>query len=136
MVYPSTRLGRKLGIKLSGDNAELNLLVTVPDNKYAVVWKLWVSLDVASETDLENLPATANIKVSIGASVWHVSVHPLVEHTSGTPQNFRWVDLGPWAFDFGEDGFYSGVNGNNITVTVDAMGTGVKSRARIIYHGD
>ena len=113
----------------------LSSVVTVPAANYGVVYRLWVSCDVGSEADLENLVATATVAVSIGSLAWGLEIHPFVEHTDAGPDVHRHVDLGPWSFDYGE-GLYSGVVGQDITIVVDALGTGIVSRVNYLYSGD
>lgn len=135
-LFPSTGIAKKFKRALSADDTALSSTITVSASDYGVVYGLWVSLDVASETDLGNLPAVLTISITIGPLVFDPFVHPLIEHTSATPQNFRTVDLGPWSFDFKADGFYSGVKGQDIVVAVGAAGTGIKTLAHYLYSGD
>lgn len=136
MVFPSKRLARKFVRIIGSDDSATTTTIMVPSKKFGIIYKLDVSVDVQNESDLENLKAISTISCVIGATVWSVHVHPLIEHTSGTPQNFRTVDLGPWKFEWGDAGFYSGVAGEDVVVTVGAMGTNIKSRFCLAYHGD
>lgn len=113
---------------LSGDDTALSATISVAANRFGVIYDMYVFLDVASETDLENLPAILLASVTIGDKVFPIILHPLVEHTSGTPTNFRNVRIGPWRFEFGPDGFYSGVPGDDIVIAFGAAGTGIKFR--------
>ncbi len=135
-MFPSREIARKLHGALSGDNAVLSSVITVPATEYGVVWKVWFSVDVASEADLENLVATMAVGVTIGSTSWSVNVHPYIAHQEGAGTEFRHVDLGPWSFDFGIDGFYSGVKGEDITFTALAAGTGIKTSVEALYSGD
>jgi hypothetical protein len=135
-MFPSAGIAKKLHSGTSGDNAILASIVTVPATEYGIVWKAWFDLDVGDETDLENLVAILNLGVTIGSSSWNVNVHPYIEHTDAGPDVHRHVDLGPWFFDFGNDGFYSGVLGDDIAFAAAAAGTGIKVSVKALYSGD
>lgn len=137
-IFPSTGIAKKVKQAVSTADTALNSTIAVRATEYGVVYRMWVDLDVASETDLENLPASLTILISIGSTDFQIEVHPYIEHTDAntTPDIHRHVDLGPWFFDFGPDGFYSGVLGEDITFSVDAAGTGVVSSVTAFYSGD
>lgn len=135
-IFPSRGITKKFVHAASADNTALTSTITVPSTQYGVIYRLWVDVDVATEADLENLVAGASITVTIGAKGFDVAVHPYIQHREATEAYIRTVDLGPWFFDFGPDGLYSGVKGDNIVVGVVAMGTGIKSRANYLYSGD
>jgi hypothetical protein len=107
--------------------------VTIAATHYGILFKLWVDLDVGSEADLEALPDSLTVSVTIGSLVFSTEVHPLVEHTDGNSVIHRTVDLGPWAFTFWPDGLYSGTAGDDIVFAVDSAGTGVKSKVNYLY---
>ncbi len=134
-LFPSKGIQKKVGLELSADATALASQVLVGDNDYGVLYKLWVGTDVASETDLENLPGIWAITVTIGSTIWYSNVHPFISHVDAQTVvvEHRTVDLGPWDFDFGQDGLYSGVKGDNIQIAVTAGGTGIKTRVSYIY---
>jgi len=132
--FPSSSVHKKHKVVASADDTALASTITVADNQYGVVYRAWVGVDVSSEADLENLPALAAFTITIGSSAFTMALHPFIAHTDTT--KFRHVDLGPWFFDFGEDGFYSGVKGDNIVFAVTAMGTAVQSSLNYLYSGD
>ena len=135
--FPARDTARKFAAQLSADDTANEKGITVPAKQYGILYRLWIDVDVASEGDLEALPASALIQVTIGATaVWATRIHPLVEHQVAAEAKLRWVDLGPWVFDFGEEGIYSGIKGDNIVVNVPAMGTGIKSQIVFQYSGD
>lgn len=133
--HPSAHgVAKKFVKETSADNTELTSAIVVPANEYGVLWRLWVDLDVASEADLKALPAVLLITVAVGSVVFMQNVHPYIAHTD-TEHTFH-GDLGPWLFDFGPDGFYTGIRGDSILVTVAAAGVGIKTRANYFYSGD
>jgi hypothetical protein len=135
-IHPSQRIARKNKRAVSADDTALSSTITVPAGEFGVIYRLWVDLDVVSEADVENLNASVTISVTIGSTVFTLEVHPYIETTDTGSDFHRHVDLGPWFFDFGEDGFYSGVKGDNIVVAVDAAGTGIKTQVNYLYSGD
>lgn len=138
-THPSAHgVAKKFVKATSADDTELTSAIVVPDNEYGVVWKVWVDLDVASEADLEALPGVLLITVAVGAVVFMQNVHPYVSHVDAqvVVGEHRTVDLGPWFFDFGPDGFYTGIRGDSILLTVAAAGTGIKTRVNYFYSGD
>lgn len=134
-AFPSREIARKHTFAISLDNTALSSPKTVAATKYGVIYSLWVSVDVAAEGDLDNLVATMTISVTIGSTVWSHEVHPFIADGHATQMRTQ-LDLGPWSFDFGRDGFYSGVRGEDLAVAVAAAGTGIKSMASYLYSGD
>lgn len=127
---------KKLKAQASSDDTINALTITVPSDQYGVLYTLLVDVDVGSEADLENLPANLVIQVNFNAVIiWVWALHPLIAHDDAT-NFFRQVDLGPWFWNFGEDGLYKGVKGHNLGVTVSAAGTGIKTTINIQYAGD
>ena len=116
MAHPSWRIPKKFKYAISADDTILSSTITVPATRYGVIYRAWLSLDVASEADLEALPAVMHWFIYVGSVLTRLYVHPYVEHTDGHASAYvhREVDLGPWFQDFGEDGFYSGIRGDNI----------------------
>ncbi len=135
-AFPSKGIKRKFNRFLSADDTILASTITVPDDQFGIMWKLWVSLDVASEADLHNLPAILAVSVVIGTVSWLVELHPYIARGAAELAKIEHIDLGPWDFDFGIEGLYSGVKGHNIVVAVAAAGTGIKVRVDYIYSGD
>jgi hypothetical protein len=133
--FPGIQFATQLQTDESADNTALASApsTAIASDQYAAVYKLWVDLDVGSEADLEALPDSLAVSVTIGSTVWSTRVHPLVEHTDANSVVHRTVDLGPWAFTFPPDGLYSGVKGDDIAVAVGAAGAGIKSRAHYLY---
>ena len=134
-AFPSVRFAKKNKSASSTAGGAVLSTITVPDDEYGAVYSLSVDVDVNSQAALESLNARALVQITIGAETWAHYVHPFVAHDDGT-NFFRHVDLGPWSFTFPEDGFYSGVVGDNITVTVTAMGTGTTTHIEYFYTGD
>lgn len=132
-LFPGRRLQVKHGTDVSTDNVPLVGGFAVAATQYGIIYKLWVDLDVASEADLEALPDSLTVSVTIGSLVFSVEVHPYIEHTDADSVKHRTVDLGPWAFNFWPDGLYSGTPGDDIVIAVDAAGAGVKSKANYLY---
>jgi hypothetical protein len=135
-LFPSRRITRKTKTAVSTDNALLTSTIAVVSNEYGILWKVVISLDVGSETDLENLAPKLDIFIKFNTTTfWFQNVHPYLAHDDET-HYFRHVDLGPWIIDFGEEGLYSGVKGQDIGITVSAAGTGIKTNVSYIYSGD
>ena len=135
-IFPSGAIAKKFKRVQSADGGTISSTITVPAQNYGVVYRLWLDLDVTSETDLEILPAKLLLTITIGSVDFKIDVHPKIEHTSALPQEYRTIDLGPWPFDFGSDGLYSGVKGDDIVIAVLAAGSGVKTQVNYIYSGD
>ncbi len=133
-IFPSQRIAKKFKTKQSGDNNTLNDTVTVGTSDYGVIYKLWVDVDVINEADLKNASSKLDVMVTIGSLIWKVAIHLYILHT--VTQNTFYSDLGPWAFDFGDDGLYSGVLGDDIVIDVAAAGSGIKARVNYTYSGD
>lgn len=132
-TFPSRDIAHKFATALSNDNGAISSTQTVPAANYGVIYKLWVDLDVTDETDLENLVDPLTVSVTIGSTVWSRFLHPYIARTADNTTNIEHIDLGPWPFDFGLAGLYSGVKGDNIIVAVVAAGTGIKTKADYIY---
>jgi hypothetical protein len=132
-LHPSARIAKKHKRVQGIDNTQISDTITVAADRYGVLYKLWVDVDVASEADLEALNQRVQVVVTIGAQDFKVWIHPYVETTDTTPDFHRHVDLGPWFFDFGEDGFYSGVKGDDIVVLIGVAATVVKVGYNAIY---
>lgn len=137
-TFPSKGIAKKHNTEVSADNAVIQKIHTALEGEYGIMYRLWVSIDVASETDLENLSGMEELRVTIGSGAnvktWYAQVHPLIAHTDTT--KFRYVDLGPWFFDFGDEGFYNGIEDSSVTILIPAFGTGIKSRISYLYSGD
>lgn len=136
LVFPSQGITRKFKSTVSTADTALTSTITVPSNHYGIIWKLWVDLAVASEAMLEVLPVIMTPTVTIGSVVWARSIHPYIARTGDDVNDTDHKDLGPWEFDFGIDGLYSGVLGENIVVTLGAAGANVATRVNYIYAGD
>lgn len=134
IMPPIGRIVKKFLRFQSADNTQIAKTTIVAAEKYGVLYKLWVSVDVASEADLDNLNNKVIISVDIGAVDWKVDVHPLTTDTGAT--EIRHMDLGPWPFDFGIDGLYSGVKSDDIVITITAAGTNIKTTMNFIYAND
>lgn len=130
-TFPSKGIQKEFQSVDGADGSAISSTQTVPADHYGIIYKLWVAIDVASEADMDAVVARIPITVTMGSSVWRTSVHP--EITDGSATEIRWMDLGPWEFDFGLDGFYSGVKGDNVVVTVGAAGTGIGIELNYIY---
>lgn len=137
-TFPSKGIAKKFKFAIGADDTPLSSPITVPATKFGAIYRLWVSLDAGDDTDLTNLVATATISVTIGSTVFAHEIHPYISHVDAqvVVVEHRTVDLGPWSFDFGEDGLYSGVPGDDIVVGVDALGTGIKALVNYLYTGD
>lgn len=128
---------RKLKTAQSDDDAIMSPTITVPADRYGVVYGLTLSLNVASTTDLDNLVAGLLLQVTMGSTQWTAHLHPYVVSAITTVSDQ--LDLGPWTFGeniWGRNGFYSGVLGDNIVVNVGAAGTGIKTTVVFNYAGD
>ncbi len=132
--YPSHGIQRKFKTVLSADNTAITTAatITVPSGAFGILWKLWLGLDVTDTTDIQALVDPLALQVTIGSVVWAPYIHPYIAHAT----NQDHIDLGPWEFDFGVDGLYSGVSGNDITFVVGAAGSGIKAKIDYIYAGD
>lgn len=131
--FPSKEATRKLKTT-SGSAGEITTSpITVLANEYGVVWKLWVDTDAANEADLKNLAGRYQAKITIGSTIWAVWLHGYLQHTLNVE---AYLNPGPHSFDFGVDGLYSGVLGDNITVTVGDAGDGIITTVNYIYSGD
>lgn len=133
-TFPTQRIRQKHKEVISGDNAILSNTIAVSANNYGIVYRIWLDLDVQSETDLENLGTSLELIVAVGATSWSALHHPLITHTAVVEH--RWVDLGPWFYEFGVEGLYSGIKGDDIVLTVEAAGTGIKTAIHIMYSDD
>jgi len=134
--FPSPERAVKHKQTLSGANELLESTITVPADQYGVVYKLWVDIDVGSEVDLGNCTPLLAISVAVGSTTFTQNIPCYIEHTDGGSDVHRYINLGPWFFDFGDDGFYSGVLGEDISVQVTAAGTGIKAKVNYLYSGD
>lgn len=139
-TFPSKGIAKKFATKSSAADGALSDTKTVAATNYGVVYKLWVSIDTPTEADLDLLKATASISITMGSTAWVVEIHPFIADGDAT-QARTWLDLGPWLFDFGDDGLYSGVLGDDIVVAVDAVstadgGAGTIIKADYLYSGD
>lgn len=135
MLYlPQSRYLKLLTKAESADDVALSSspAVAVADDEYRFIFELWVSLDAASEADYENLDSAVEVSVTIGSTVWSVTLHPFEQDTETTPE-WTHVDVGPWFFDFGHFGLGSGVRGDDIVVAVGAAGTGIKTKVNYTY---
>lgn len=135
-VFPSKGIRKKHKRIRSADATGINDTITVAADHYGVVYRVWLDLDVSSEADLENLPADLVIQFVIGTLIFDIDVHPFIEHTdaaAGAQPLHRHVNLGPWFFDLGPDGLYSGVLGDDIVLTVGSAGTGIKTKVHYLY---
>lgn len=135
-VFPSGGIAKKFKRTRSNDDTALVDTITVGAEDYGVVYRLWLSIDISSEADLELLPALLTPGIVIGSLVFDPYLHPFVEHRNASEAFIRTVDLGPWFFDFGLDGLYSGVKGDDIVITIPALGSGIKSKIIYLYSGD
>lgn len=134
-AYPSKGIAKKVkGNLVSSDNTALSSTITVDDNNFGILYRLTLSVDVASEADFDNLVANIDCQITIGSTLWHFQLHPRIpEATAG---NAFWMDLGPWHLDWGEEGLYSGVKGDDIVFSIGAAGTGIKTQLDYMYSGD
>ncbi len=136
-LHPAGRIAKKLTKTLSAAATTNTTTITVPAGQVGVLYQLLVSVGVSTEANLEALLGTIDVSIKFGSTVeWQFELHPFIEHTDTTPDFHRSVDLGPWHFDFGEDGLYTGVQGDDLIVTVGSAGTGLKTLANIKYAGD
>lgn len=127
--YPSPGIQRKFGTKESEDDTILADSITVAAGHFAILWKASLSLDVTSDGDLASLPARLRMTITIGSVSHTLDYHPFIAHAT----NQDYMDLGPWREDFGIDGLYSGVAGDNLIFAVGAGGSGIKTRVNYIY---
>lgn len=137
LPYPSTRFAKAVATATSGEDAVLTAVITVPDNRYGILYRMWVSIDVASEADLEVLlPVRPLVQVGFGASaLWKFRETLAVEHTEpGIGATvYRTIRLGPFFYDFGPDGLYSRTMGENLTIAFEELGAGIKSKVSYQY---
>lgn len=138
LLHPATRIAKKITGLSSSDNTAIAHTTTVADDQYGVVYGIWFKLDTASATDLTNGVADLVFQIIIGSLSWFTRVHPYISHVDSQTVvvEHRTVDLGPWNFDFGADGLYSGVKGDDIVVNIDAAGTGIVAAYHMLYSGD
>ena len=137
-IYPGLHIQKKWAIATSADNTALASTVTVTAKKFGVLYRLWVSADTGTgtdETDIENLVSLCSVSASIGSTAFSATLHPFIEHDTADTESptHRSIDLGPWPFDFGEEGMYSGVLADNIVIGVGKMGTGIKTSVSYQY---
>jgi len=139
LMHPAVRSGiaRLHGQDLSADNTAIAKTITIKSDQWPVLYALQLNIDVLDETDLEVLPAVAQILVTMSANVvWDIKIHPLITHTGASEH--RWVDLGPWSWgvnEFGEEGLYGETIGQDIVINVPAMGALVKAQINYRYSG-
>lgn len=137
--FPSAGIRKKSVSSLGSDDTLMTLSIPVPATQYGILYQLYVDCNVGSETDVENLNALVALRLTMGGTIiWGVDLHPFVAHVDAQTVvvEHRTVDLGPWLYDFGLDGLYNGVRGDDLVLTVGKFGTGIKSRISIIYSGD
>ncbi len=134
--YPSHGIRRKFKTAVSSADTALSSTITVPAGAFGIVWKLGLSLNTSTEAMLEALPGLLLVKITIGDLVWTKRLHPFIEHRNGSEAYVRTVDLGPWDWDFGIDGLYSAVPGDDIVVQADAAGGTNTTIVSYIYSGD
>jgi hypothetical protein len=136
-THPTKGIAKKTKVVQSADDTAITTAakITVPANQYAAIYFLHVSCDVLDEADIENLNAVVVVSVLIGGTaVFTTDIHPFSAETTATKGDI--YDLGPWHFDFGHDGLYSGVKGEDLTFSIGQFGTGIKSRISFKYTGD
>lgn len=135
-LHPSERIARKLTTQISTADLANTITITVPDDQYGVLYRMMVSLAVSSQADLEALNPRIVVLIQFGGvTKWQFEVQPFIAHDDATTF-FRHVNLGPWMYDFGSDGLYNGVMGEDLLVQVAAAGTGLQTRLNLQYSGD
>lgn len=134
-IFPSGGIAKKSASIAGAADTVRIATVSVAATRRAVLYKLSVGIDVATEANLKTLNGSVIIKAAFAlTTAWLVYVHPYIIHT--VTQNTFHSDLGPWEWDFGPDGLYSGVLGENLVVTVNDFGANVASIQNLIYSGD
>lgn len=135
--YPSKGIRRKFKTVESLDGTAITTAatITVPSGDFGILYKLWINLDAASDADILNLQSLMLGTVTIGAVAWPFILHPYIARAAAD-SSVDQLDLGPWEFDFGVDGLYSGVSGDNITFVIGSAGAGIKTTLSFIYSGD